>query len=278
MSLAVIAFALTAALLHAVWNGFLRSGSDRLWTITVMSFAGTAASLIALPFLPLPSAQAWPFIVLSGCLQVAYSLFLVAAYRHGQLGQVYPIVRGTAPLLVTLGSFLLTGYLPTPLQLVGVVLIALGIISLAFGRGRARASSLLFALATGLMVSSYGIVDSLGVRSAGNALAYSAWVNIVFGLLLPLAYVRVRGRLNIVWRARETALALGGGFVSLVSYTLVVVAFSLGSAGPVSALRETSVIFAVLIGWIFLGEKLTLTRILAAVIVVIGAICLGLGG
>jgi drug/metabolite transporter (DMT)-like permease len=149
MSAAVIGLALFAAILHASWNAFLRNGSDRLWTVTVMSFAST---IVALPFLfiyPMPASDVWLYILLSAVLQVGYSVFLVAAYRYGELGQVYPIVRGTVPLLVTLGGFAVAGDRLDPYQIAGVILVALGIMSLALGKGRASTSSILFALATG---------------------------------------------------------------------------------------------------------------------------------
>lgn len=276
MSTTVIFMALTAAILHATWNAFLRSGGDRLWVLTVMSFAGTFVSIPLVVFLPLPTADAWPYILLSALFQTGYGFFLVAAYRFGQLGQVYPIVRGTAPLLVMLGSFLLTGNVPAELQVVGVTLIAIGIMSLALGRGRAKTSSILFAFATGLFVASYQTADAIGVRLAPNAISYSAWGNICFGIFLPLSVFAVRRRFVVNWHSPDTHKALLGGAISMVSYTLVVVAFSMGSAGPVAALRETSVVFAVFIGWLFLNEKLNAWRIASAVVVAIGAICLGL--
>ncbi|UJW85905.1 EamA family transporter [Devosia sp. SL43] len=278
MSPLVIGLALFAAIMHATWNAFLRSGADRLWTVTVMSFSGT---IIAIPFafvFPLPASAAWPYIVLSSALQVGYTFFLVAAYRQGQLGQVYPIVRGTAPLLVTLGTFLLTGLTPTPLQAIGVTMVAVGIMSLALGRGRASWTSLAFAFTTGVIVASYGTVDSIGVHVAEHAGAYAAWVFIGYGTLLPLAFLVARRKLVVNFRATETHKALGGGIVALFAYGLVVVAFSMGPAGPITALRETSVVFAILIGWLFLGEKLTAPRIVAGIVVAIGAICLGYGG
>ena len=276
MSPIVIALALTAAVMHATWNAFLRSGADRLWTVTVMSFSGT---IIAIPFafiFPLPAPSAWLYILLSSALQVGYTFFLVAAYRYGQLGQVYPIVRGTAPLLVTLGTFMLAGQEPTPAQLVGVTMVAVGIMSLALGRSRASWTSLAFALATGVIVASYGTVDSIGVRIAEHAGAYAAWVFIGYGTTLPLAYLLVRRRLVVNLAQADTWKALGGGVVALFAYGLVVIAFSLGPAGPITALRETSVVFAILIGWLFLGEALTPRRILAGAVVALGAICLGL--
>jgi drug/metabolite transporter (DMT)-like permease len=275
MSAAVIGLALFAAVLHATWNAFLRSGGDRLWTVTVMSFAST---VVALPFLfiyPLPPPAAWSYIFLSAVLQVGYSVFLVAAYRYGELGQVYPIVRGTVPLLVTLGGFVVAGDRLDPFQIAGVILIALGIMSLSLGKGRSSTSSILFALATGAIIAAYATVDSIGVRRAGQSGAYTAWVLVLYGTFLPVAFIGMRRRFRVDFRASDTWKALGGGLVAMIAYGVVVAAFSLGPAGPITALRETSVVFAVLIGWLFLGEILTARRILASIIVTAGAILLG---
>ncbi|UDL89102.1 DMT family transporter [Mesorhizobium sp. PAMC28654] len=275
MSAVVIGLALSAAVLHATWNAFLRTGADRLWTVTVMSFSST---IIAIPFallLPLPAPSAWPYIILSAGLQVGYSFFLVAAYRHGELGQVYPIVRGTVPLLVALGGFLFAGERLSSPQTVGVGLVALGMMSLSLGKGRAATSSMLFALATGTIIAGYATVDAIGVRQAGHAGAYTAWVLVFYGALLPAAFVLFRGRLRVDIGSPETWKALGGGIVALIAYGVVVAAFALGPAGPITALRETSVVFAALIGWLFLAEQLTARRIAACAVVAAGAICLG---
>ncbi|RWX77098.1 EamA family transporter [Neorhizobium lilium] len=275
MSATVISLALFAAILHASWNAFLRNGADRLWTVTVMSFSGT---VLALPFLlihPLPSSGAWPYIVLSALLQVAYSVFLVAAYRYGELGQVYPVVRGTVPLLVTLGSFIFGSDRLGSHQMAGVVLIAVGIMSLTLGKGRATASSIFLALATGAIIAAYATVDSLGVRQAGSSGVYAAWVLVLYGTFLPAVFVIMRRQLTVDFRSSDTWKALGGGVVAMVAYGAVIAAFSLGPAGPITALRETSVIFAVLIGWLFMGESLTLRRVFACLVVAAGAILLG---
>lgn len=275
MSPAVIGLALFAAILHATWNAFLRSGGDRLWTVTVMSFASTATALPFLFLYPLPASGAWLYILLSAALQVGYSVFLVAAYRYGELGQVYPVVRGTVPLLVTVGGLLITGDRLDVYQITGVVLVAMGIMSLSLGKGRASTSSILFALATGAIIAAYATVDSIGVRRAGTSAAYTAWVLVLYGTLLPATFIAMRRRLAVDVRAPDTWKALGGGLVAMVAYGVVVAAFTLGPAGPITALRETSVVFAVLIGWLFLGEILTIRRIAACVIVAAGAILLG---
>ncbi len=275
MSASVIGLALLAAVLHASWNAFLRNGGDRLWTVTVMSFTGTAVAFPFLFFYPLPPSGAWLYIVLSAALQTSYSVFLVAAYRHGELGQVYPIVRGTVPLLVTLGGFLVVGDRLDHFQLAGVGLVALGIMSLSLGKGRASTASILFALATGAIIAAYATVDSIGVRRAGQSGAYTAWVLVLYGILLPLTFFVMRRRLLVDLRAPDTWKALAGGLVAMIAYGLVIAAFSFGPAGPITALRETSVVFAVLLGWLFLGETLTVRRIVACAVVAAGAILIG---
>ncbi|TPN54210.1 DMT family transporter [Mesorhizobium sp. B1-1-7] len=275
MSPLVIGLALFAAILHATWNAFLRTEADRLWTVTVMSFSSTA---LAIPYALLsgfPATSAWPYVGLSAGLQVGYSAFLVAAYRYGELGQVYPIVRGSVPLLVTLGGFLLANQQLTMPQTIGVALVGGGIMGLSLGRGRAATTSILHALATGAIIAAYATVDAIGVRTAGNAGAYTAWVLLIYGALLPATFVACRGRLTVDPRAPETWKALGGGLFALLAYGVVVAAFALGPAGPITAIRETSVVFAAFIGRFFLGETLTPRRIGACAIVAIGAICLG---
>lgn len=275
MSATVIALALFAAILHAGWNAFLRTGADRLWTVTVMSFSST---LIAIPmalYHTLPATGAWPYVALSAGLQVGYSVFLVAAYRYGELGQVYPIVRGSVPLLVTLGGFVLAGQQLTRPEIVGVTLVACGIMGLSLGRGRASTTSILYALATGAIIAAYATVDAIGVRVAGDSGAYTAWVLLIYGALLPATFIVLRGRLVVNFSAPETRKALAGGLFALLAYAVVVAAFALGPAGPITAIRETSVVFAAFIGRLFLGEQLTPRRIGACAVVALGAICLG---
>ncbi|KQW28196.1 multidrug DMT transporter permease [Rhizobium sp. Root274] len=276
MSTVAVCLALVAAILHASWNAFLRTGADRLWSITIMSLAG---SIITLPFLfmlPIPAPAAWPYILLSACLQVGYSLFLVAAYRHGELGQVYPIVRGTVPLLVTLGGFLFFGEILGPFQTLGVIMIAAGIMSLSLGKTRAATSSILFALTTGLIIACYSTVDSRGVKLVAQPVSYALWVLFLFGIMITLAFVVTRRGLKIDLRASTTWKAAGGGVVAMLAYGLVVVAYAYAPAGLVTAVRETSVVFAVLIGALVLGEPLTLRRLLACLIVAGGAISVSL--
>lgn len=276
MSVSVIGLAFFAAILHASWNAFLRSGADRFWTMTVMTLAMTVAAVPVALILPLPAAESWPYLVGSAFFQLAYGLLLVAAYRQGELGQVYPIIRGSAPLLVTFAGLVFAGEVLLPLAMLGVGCVVIGIMLLALGKGRASLSSMLYALATGVSIAGYSTVDAIGIRISGNTAAYITWVFVLPGILLAVAFVVIRGHLRIDPRSRETVKAVGGGLVSLVSYGAVLLAYSMAPAGPVSALRETSVVFAVLIGWLFLGETLSVKRIAACLVVAAGAILIGI--
>jgi drug/metabolite transporter (DMT)-like permease len=275
MSPAAIGLVLFAAVLHASWNAVLRSGVDRLWTVTMMSFATTVAAIPFAFLLPLPQAGSWIYLIASAVLQVVYSVFLAYAYRHGELGQVYPLVRGSVPLLVTLGGFVLAGQQPGWLGLLGVGLISLGVISLAFGKRSAAPKSVALALATGAFIACYVTADGLGVRQAGNARAYAAWIFLVYGALMPLAFLLLRGKFEFQLRTPESLKALAAGIVSLLSYASMTSALALGSIGAVSALRETSVVFSILIGRFALQESLTGRRLLVCIAVVAGALCLG---
>lgn len=266
--------ALAAALLHASWNALLRSGADRLWTVTVMSVSSTIIALGLILVLPLPDRASWPYIALSVFLQVGYSVFLAIAYQHGNLSQVYPVVRGLVPLLVTLGGSLVAHEHLSTISLIGIGLVAAGVIGLSRGRRRVPVTLLLYTLATSVMIACYVTVDAAGVRLATHSEAYTAWVLLLYGILLPITFCWMRGRLTIDVRSTQTWIALGGGFVAMVAYGLVVAALATGPAGSIVALRETSVVFAALIGRVFLREELTKRRIVACAAVACGAVCL----
>ena len=271
----VIALVLCAALLHASWNAMLRSRSDQLWSVTVMSFAATAVAIPAVVLLPLPSPASWPYLGLSGVLQVAYTAFLVFAYRHADLSQVYPVIRGAVPLLVTLGAAVFAGEHLSAFAVAGIALVSLGIMSLALGKGRAQPIAVAAALANSLIIATYTVTDGIGARLSGDSFAYVSWIFLIYGVLMPAAFLAVRRRLIVRWRALETRTALIAGIVQLVTYGTVIWALTLAPIGPVSALRETSIVFAALIGRVFLSEPLTTRRLGACVVIAVGAACLG---
>jgi multidrug transporter EmrE-like cation transporter len=272
----VIALVLGAAVLHAGWNAALRSHLDRLQGITVMSMT---SALLALPFvflLPLPDAASWPNVALSAALQIGYCFFLVRAYRGGDFGQIYPIARGASPLLVTLGATIVAGEHLPPVALAGVALVSGGIFACARGIDRAHLGSVLAALGAGVFIAGYTLADGSGARLSGHAYSYAAWSFVAQGLPMPLIYLALRKRWPVRLADSQTWRAIGGGAISMIAYGIVIVAMSLSPMGQVSALRETSILFAAVIGRIFLGEPLTARRIGAVCTIAVGAACLSL--
>jgi len=273
-------FVLVAALLHASWNAMLHGNRDRLLSMTWMSIAIGAVSTVVIMFTPWPASAAWSYIITSGFVHVVYNVTLIRSYRRNDLAQAYPIARGSSPLLVTLGAALFAHEAIGPLHVMGIAMISGGIIAIALeGRHVSRAGALA-ALTTGATIALYTVIDGIGVRlSGGQALAYTAWM-FMFYWLMPVLFVAKRG-VTALWAPVRTApLAVGsslaGGLVSIAAYGIVIWALQSGAMGAVSALRETSVVFAVLIGRTFLGETVSGKRWLACVIVAAGAVCLGL--
>lgn len=276
MSPVVIGLALVAAVLHATWNAALRSGVDRLQFVTVMSFATTVLAIPLALLLPLPAAGCWWYLGASAFLQVVYVIFLAEAYRHGELGHVYPILRGSVPLLVSIGGFLLADQRPSAPALLGILLVSLAIVSLALGSGSLERRSLVLALLAALFVASYMTADALGVRRAGNPQSYTAWIWLVYGALMPAAFWLLRRRLTFELRSRGGRKALLAGLLSFGSYGVIIAALALGDVGPIAALRETSIVFSALIGRVFLDEALTMRRMLVCAAVAVGAVCIAL--
>jgi drug/metabolite transporter (DMT)-like permease len=278
MSLGISLVVLLAAVLHASWNALLRAGEDRLWSITTMCIGIAVVCAVLATVVPVPARASWPYAVLSALLHVGYNLFLVRTYRSGDLGQTYPISRGSSPLLVTLGAAVFAREVPDAVSAIGVAMVSAGIISLAFQGRKVGLGSLPYALGTGCFIGAYSVTDGIGVRLAGSAVGYTVWMCLLWGVLAPLVYAAIRDWRSLLRGPRETWVAAGGGVVSLIAYGIIIYAMSLGAMGPVSALRETSVVFAALIGRFFLGERLTGYRITACLVVALGAVCIGHSG
>jgi drug/metabolite transporter (DMT)-like permease len=264
---------MAAAILHAGWNAVLRSGGDRLWSMALMMIAVTCASAVALLFVPWPNAASWPYVIASAAIHTGYNLSLVRTYRVGDLGQTYPVSRGSSPLLVSLGALIFAHETPSLVAAFGIALVSLGILSLAFEGRKFRTDFLPAALTTGVLIGAYTVIDGIGVRRAGDAMAYSFSMFLLWSLITPPLYFMLRGR-PPAYTPVQTAMAMTGGLVSIVAYTIVIWAMQFDAMGVVSALRETSVVYAALIGRIFLKEKLGGWRIAACLAIACGTACL----
>ncbi|GJD61005.1 EamA family transporter [Methylobacterium frigidaeris] len=269
----VLASVTGAAILHAGWNAVLRGGSDRLWSMTLMMVAVSVVTGTAALVLPWPNAASWPYVIASGLIHTGYNLSLVRTYRIGDLGQTYPISRGSSPVLVALGAMLFAHEAVTLVSALGIALVSGGIVSLALQGRTVRAEVLPAALTTGALIGAYTVVDGIGVRLSGDSVAYANAMFLLWSLTMPPIFFGLRGRPPTYTR-RETTMALAGGVVSILAYGIVIWAMQFGAMGVVSALRETSVVYAALIGRIFLRERLTVQRIASCLAIAAGAACL----
>ncbi|WP_372784051.1 EamA family transporter [Phenylobacterium sp.] len=270
----VLVLVLGSAVMHATWNAMLRSGQDRLWSISLMCLVAAAVSAPFLFILPAPAPASWPYAVGSAGLQIGYCLFLIRAYRDGQLGQVYPIARGSAPMLVALGAAVFAGEQLSPQALSGLALVCVGIMGLSLGRDRADIRSIAAAVVTGVFIAGYMVTDGVGVRLSGRPTSYVVWMTFIQGAPMPLVYLAIRRCFPPIRADRETFKALGGGLIGLVSYGVVVWAMSATDMAKVSGLRETSILFAAILGAIFLKERFTIRRAVCAIVISGGAILL----
>lgn len=277
MTLTVFAMVLAAALLHAVWNALVKVNGDRLVIVAVIMSSQTLICLFLLPFVGLPDLDAWPYILGSAVLHNGYCLFLVMAYRHGDLSHVYPIARGSAPLIVAVLSMMIVGEFLSRQAMLAVILVTLGVMSLALTRGASgfrESRAVLFALGTGIFIASYTVVDGMGARVNGNAHVYTFWLLALHGIPFAVltAWVRKRrlaAQVRQVWRS-----GLSAGIASMLAYWIVIWAMTMAPLALVSALRETSVVFAVLFGVVLLKERLDLVRVAAIATTLIGAVML----
>ncbi|AXA53723.1 EamA family transporter [Pseudomonas thivervalensis] len=275
MPLHIICLVLFAALLHASWNAMLRGGTDRLWSMTIMCMAIAVASFIVAALLAPPARASWFYAGFSAVLHVGYNLFLVRSYKSADLGQTYPIARGVSPILIVLAASLFAGERVAPSGLLGIALVSTGILSLAFTRRRRALPNLPYALGTGLFIAAYSVVDGIGVRLSGAPMAYTAWMCLLWGVMMPMVYIGLRDTQSLFALRPGFAVAVAGGLVSLLAYGVVIYAMAHAPMGAVSALRETSVMFAALIGYAFLGEALTLRKLLACAVIALGTLVIG---
>lgn len=275
MSLEITALVLLAACLHAGWNALIKISGDRVATMAVVTLAGSVLSLPLLAFVEAPDLQSWPLLALTILLHTGYHFFLPVAYDHGDLGQVYPMARGAAPILVTLGAFVFVGEVLAPVAVVGVICLAIGVITLTFDKATGIAKkprAVMFALATGAFIASYTVVDGIGARQAGSVLGFAVWLTIGDGLIT--FFVALLWKRGEIWHvARGNLLAgLAGGGMQVGAYWIVVWALAVAPMGMVSALRETSVLFAALISTFVLKEGFGVWRFISAGLISFGLI------
>lgn len=266
-----------AAMLHALWNAVVKSGSDKLVGMGAVVIGHGPLALVAVLLAPTPDVASLPYLAAGVALHFGYQLFLLHSYRLGDLTQVYPIARGSAPLIVAAVSVAFLGVTLGIAEIAAVALISLGILSLAIvqkadGTGTRGASWL--ALGTGVFIASYSLVDGTGAQLAGTSFGFYGWLALANAVLMAgFLVIRSPEAARTILQTQKRVALLGGG-ASFVAYALVTWAFTQSSIALVAALRETSIVFAMLIGVLFLKEKLDLKKLVATSLTLAGAFAL----
>ena len=268
---------LSAALMHAAWNAIVKGAGDRTVTFGLVAVGHTVPALAVAPFLPLPPLDSVPYIIASTLIHWGYYYFLNTAYRFGDLSLVYPIARGITPLLVAVPALILLDESLSTAGWAGLFCVSAGILVLTVRRHKAAQLPLAvgMALATGGTIAAYSLVDGIGVRLAPQALSYIVWLFIAEGLVVFYIFATRTDRLRAMSR-KQVWTGLIGGVLSALAYGLVLYAKTKAPIGMVSALRETSVIFAAMIGLFWFGEGPVRTRLTAAAVVACGIILLAM--
>jgi phosphonate utilization associated putative membrane protein len=275
----VVAAVLLGALLHASWNALVKSSSDKALDTATIHLLG---SLVALPMALVvgwPAAASWPFILTSVVIHIGYYIALAGAYKHGDLGLTYPLMRGTAPLLVALSAAATVGETLSPLSWAGVIGVSCGVLALGISRHAIDSPRAVgFALSNAVVIAIYTVVDALGARASGNPLQYVLALFVLDGWPFALMVFARRGGAKVWPYARgRWPVATIGAFASLGSYGIALWAMTRAPVATVAALRETSVLFAALLGTWFLKEAFNLRRAAGTAAIVAGVMALRMG-
>jgi phosphonate utilization associated putative membrane protein len=274
----VVAAVLFGALLHAGWNALVKSSTDKALDTALIHLLG---SVVAIPLVALagwPPAPAWPYLAASLVIHVGYYTALAGAYKHGDLGLTYPLMRGTAPLLVALSATVTLGESLTPLAWGGVLAVSAGVLALGLSKHAFEApQAVRFALVNAVIIAVYTVVDALGVRASGHALQYVSMLFLLDGWPFALIVLLRRRGAVVPYARKRWPLALGGAIASLGSYGIALWGMTQAPVATVAALRETSVLFAVLLGVWMLNEVFTVRRVIGTCAIVAGVMALRLG-
>jgi phosphonate utilization associated putative membrane protein len=273
----VTALVLGAALLHASWNAIIKSSRDVMLDTALVAAGASMLSLPLIVSVPLPASASWPYLAASVAIHVAYFATLARAYRAGDLGHAYPLMRGTAPLLVALFGVALLNEHPNAATWLGIILISAGILSIGLlQKGRAQRNATLWALTNAVIIAGYTLVDGAGVRLSGTAPGYVAWMFLLQGFIFIGIVVVLRQHAALDYAGRHWQRGLGGGLFLIGSYGIALWAMTQAPVAAVAALRETSVIFAAILGSIFLKEPFGRQRLIGACAVALGVMALRL--
>ena len=277
MSSTVFFLVVSAALLHAAWNVMVKNFEDKVISVSAIVFGHVPVAILVMLFLPLPTAESIPYIILSAVIHQGYQYYLISAYKIGDLTKVYPIARGTGPIVATLISIAFLGLVISKFQLLSILLICFGIISFGlFNKNLSKNNkTIIYSLSTGFFIGLYSLADGYGARISLSPLSFLGCSFILNAMLFPFV-LKFMNYSNVFSRVMKEAKLIFwvGGTISYIVYGIIVWCFTKAPIPLVGALRETSIIFALLIGTFFLKEKFTPIKMIAVLTIFFGVILL----
>ena len=274
MTFWVLIAVLGAAFLHATWNALIKLGTSKLTSMLILTMVQGGLGLVIALGRPMPEAHVWSWLLASGVFHAAYKLFLAFAYEQGDLSRVYPIARGAAPMVVVLVSALFLADVIRGAEYAGIFLLGVGILLMARGVASSGENRKLIPLALGsaMMTAGYSVVDGLGARVSGDTLAYVGWLFTLDAVFFTPICLILKGRSVLVANRRAWLVGSLAAVASYSAYAIAVWAMTVAPIALVVALRETSILFAVLLGWLVFGESVDRQKIGAAALIVAGGV------
>ena len=271
----VFLLVLFSAILHAIWNSMASKYRNKNVSIPAIVYGHVPACVVAVIILPLPSIESFPYIILSALIHQGYQNFLLTAYQTGKFTTVYPVARGFGPLVATVISIIFFGVYLKIFTLFSILLISFGVIFIGvFSKSVLKNNKILYtSLATGVFIGIYSVVDGQGARISGSAISYMSWVFILSALFFPIVlhFRRQKNILKKTLKDGKKVFWIGGTF-SYLAYVITVWAFTKAPIPMVSALRESSIIIAIFIGYFYLKDKINFYKVVSILLIFIGVI------
>ena len=264
-----------AAVLHSAWNGMVKKHKDKVISVSAIVFGHVPMAIVVMLFVPLPTIESVPYIILSALIHQGYQWYLISAYKIGDLTKVYPIARGTGPIIATLISIGLLGVLIEKFQIISIVLISFGIILLGLlGKSSLKNKKAIFySLVTGFFIGLYSLIDGYGARISLAPLSFLGWSFILNAMIFPFT-LKFMNYSNVFRHVMKEAKHIFwiGGTISYIVYAIIVWGFTKAPIPLVGALRETGIIFSIIIGIFFLKEKISIYKIISIILIFLGIV------
>jgi drug/metabolite transporter (DMT)-like permease len=284
LSSGVLAAVLGAAALHALWNSLVKSASDKFLSSAIVALWCGVAAVMAALVLPRPAGAAFPFIIASALIHIVYFILVGQLYRSADLSVAYPIMRGLAPLIAAVIALVTLGEAPPPIASLGVAALVVGVLAMGasgFAHGRINRPTILVALVNSAVIAIYSVIDGQGARLSGAgsafAFAYNSWADALTALAYLPIILFLRGRVAVSAFVVDWRRGLVGGLAAFFGYAIVIWAMTRAPIAAIAALRETSVVFAAIIGVVALREPFHAQRAVAVLVILAGIILLRFG-